>query len=82
MLSIIRDNEKIERLAMKAVQKIREREAFCREIDGENLSALGNVVPSWQWVTHEADENSVVFGFSDRPVQQKLDLFREARGNA
>jgi gentisate 1,2-dioxygenase len=24
----------------------------------------------------------VVFSFSDRPVQQKLDLFREDRGNA
>ena len=40
------------------------------------------VVPSWQWVTHEADEDSVLFSFSDRPVQQKLDLFREDRGNA
>ena len=40
------------------------------------------VVPSWQWVTHEADADSVLFSFSDRPVQQKLDLFREDRGNA
>ena len=40
------------------------------------------VVPSWQWVTHEADTDSVLFSFSDRPVQQKLDLFREDRGNA
>jgi gentisate 1,2-dioxygenase len=24
----------------------------------------------------------VLFSFSDRPVQQKLDLFREDRGNA
>ena len=40
------------------------------------------VVPSWQWVTHEADQDSVLFSFSDRPVQQKLDLFREDRGNA
>ena len=40
------------------------------------------VVPSWQWVTHEADDDSVLFSFSDRPVQQKLDLFREDRGNA
>ena len=40
------------------------------------------VVPSWQWVTHEADVDSVLFSFSDRPVQQKLDLFREDRGNA
>ena len=40
------------------------------------------VVPSWQWVTHEASEDAVLFSFSDRPVQQKLDLFREDRGNA
>jgi gentisate 1,2-dioxygenase len=40
------------------------------------------VVPSWHWVTHEADSDSVLFSFSDRPVQQKLDLFREDRGNA
>ena len=40
------------------------------------------VVPSWQWVTHEADVDSVLFSFSDRPVQQKLDLFRDDRGNA
>jgi gentisate 1,2-dioxygenase len=40
------------------------------------------VVPSWQWATHEADDEAVLFSFSDRPVQQKLDLFREDRGNA
>jgi gentisate 1,2-dioxygenase len=40
------------------------------------------VVPSWHWVTHEVDEDAVLFSFSDRPVQQKLDLFREDRGNA
>src|SRR5580693_8689405 len=62
-------------------------------IEGKGRSRIGEqtfewgprdlfVVPSWQWVTHEADEDSVVFSFSDRPVQQKLDLFREDRGNA
>jgi gentisate 1,2-dioxygenase len=40
------------------------------------------VVPSWHWVTHEADDDAVLFSFSDRAVQQKLDLFREDRGNA
>ncbi len=40
------------------------------------------VIPSWKWVTHEADEEAVIFSFSDRPVQEKLDLFREDRGNA
>jgi gentisate 1,2-dioxygenase len=33
-------------------------------------------------VTHEADEDAVLFSFSDRPVQQKLDLFREDRGHS
>ena len=40
------------------------------------------VVPSWKWVTHEADEEAVLFSYSDRPIQEKLDLFREDRGNA
>jgi gentisate 1,2-dioxygenase len=40
------------------------------------------VVPSWKWVTHEADTEAVLFSYSDRPVQEKLDLFREDRGNA
>jgi gentisate 1,2-dioxygenase len=37
------------------------------------------VVPSWQWVTHEAQDDAVLFSCSDRPVQEKLDLFREDR---
>ena len=40
------------------------------------------VVPSWQSVRHEADEESVLFSFSDRPIQEALGLFREDRGNA
>ena len=62
-------------------------------IEGRGRSTIGDqtfewaprdlfVVPSWQWVTHESDEDAVLFSFSDRPVQQKLDLFREDRGNA
>jgi gentisate 1,2-dioxygenase len=62
-------------------------------IEGRGRSRIGDqilewgprdlfVVPSWHWVTHEADEDAVLFSFSDRPVQQKLDLFREDRGNA
>jgi len=31
---------------------------------------------------HEADDDAVIFSFSDRPVQEKLGLFREDRGNA
>ena len=62
-------------------------------IEGKGRSRIGEqtfdwgprdrfVAPSWQGVTHEADQDSVLFSFSDRPVQQKLDLFREDRGNA
>jgi gentisate 1,2-dioxygenase len=60
-------------------------------IEGSGTSTIGDVpfdwgprdifvVPSWQWVTHKAEEEAVLFSFSDRPVQQKLDLFREDRG--
>ena len=40
------------------------------------------VVPSWQPVVHEAEAESVLFSFSDRPVHEKLGIFREDRGNA
>ena len=39
------------------------------------------VVPSWHKVRHEASEDSVLFSFSDRPIQEALKLFREDRGN-
>ena len=39
------------------------------------------VVPSWYRYFHHVDEDSVLFSFSDRPVQEKLDLWREDRGN-
>jgi gentisate 1,2-dioxygenase len=35
------------------------------------------VVPSWTPVSHEADEEAVLFSFSDRPAQQVLGLWRE-----
>jgi gentisate 1,2-dioxygenase len=35
------------------------------------------VCPSWMPYRLEADEDAVVFSFSDRPVQQALDLWRE-----
>jgi gentisate 1,2-dioxygenase len=35
------------------------------------------VVPSWMWVAHEADEQAVLFSFSDRPAQKALGLWRE-----
>ena len=33
-------------------------------------------------VIHHAEEDSVLFSYSDRPVQEKLGLWREQRGNA
>ena len=38
------------------------------------------VVPSWCVHSHHASEGSVLFTFSDRIVQQKLGVWREARG--
>lgn len=40
------------------------------------------VVPSWKQVVHEVANESVLFSFSDRVVQEKLGLWRERRGNA
>jgi gentisate 1,2-dioxygenase len=40
------------------------------------------VVPSWRTVVHEADGECVLFSFSDRPVQEKIGVWREDRGNA
>jgi gentisate 1,2-dioxygenase len=39
------------------------------------------VVPSWVRHMHEAAEETVLFSASDRPVHEKLDLWREMRGN-
>ncbi|WP_028672209.1 gentisate 1,2-dioxygenase [Saccharospirillum impatiens] len=38
------------------------------------------VVPSWAPVVHQAHDDAVLFGFSDRGVQQKLGFWREHRG--
>jgi gentisate 1,2-dioxygenase len=40
------------------------------------------VVPSWKHVTHEALDEAVLFSFSDRPIQEALNLFREDRRDA
>jgi gentisate 1,2-dioxygenase len=37
------------------------------------------VVPSWQALQLRADQDTVLFSFSDRPVQQALGLWREQR---
>jgi gentisate 1,2-dioxygenase len=39
------------------------------------------VVPSWVSVGHRAAQDAVLFSYSDRPVQEKLGLWREQRGN-
>jgi gentisate 1,2-dioxygenase len=53
---------------------------------GEQVFAWGPkdifVVPSWKPVVHEAEAESVLFSFSDRPVQEKIGVWREDRGNA
>jgi len=62
-------------------------------VEGRGKSRIGDVavewgpkdifvVPSWKQVVHEPAEESVLFSYSDRPVQEKLGLWREARGNA
>ena len=37
------------------------------------------VVPGWQAYAHECDVEGVLFSYSDRAVQEKLDLWRESR---
>ena len=39
------------------------------------------VIPSWCSHHHEADSDAVLFSFSDRPIQEKIGLWREDRGN-
>ena len=39
------------------------------------------VIPSWCSHHHEADGDAVLFSFSDRPIQEKIGLWREDRGN-
>ncbi|HEY1799147.1 MAG TPA: gentisate 1,2-dioxygenase [Stellaceae bacterium] len=62
-------------------------------VEGEGETRIGDtvmrwrprdiwVVPSWMPHTHHAASEAVLFSFSDRPVQEKLGLWREARGNA
>jgi gentisate 1,2-dioxygenase len=40
------------------------------------------VVPSWSPVTHETDDDAVLFSFSDRSAQIKLGYWREQRGQS
>jgi gentisate 1,2-dioxygenase len=62
-------------------------------VEGEGETRVGDsvmrwgprdifVVPGWMSHTHHAASQSVLFSFSDRPVQQKLGLWRESRVDA
>jgi gentisate 1,2-dioxygenase len=65
----------------------------CVVVEGAGESRVGDqifrwqphdifVVPSWVAVSHHAKDEAVLFSYSDRPVQEKLGLWRERRGNA
>ena len=62
-------------------------------VEGSGKSVIGEetftwgvrdifVAPSWQPVRHEVVDDAVLFSYSDRPVHEKLGLWREDRGNA
>ena len=40
------------------------------------------VAPSWKWIVHQADDEAVLFSYSDRAAQQKLGFWREQRDPA
>ncbi|MBM3554730.1 MAG: gentisate 1,2-dioxygenase [Alphaproteobacteria bacterium] len=52
---------------------------------GETIYAFGPrdlfVVPSWHKFNLIAEDETVLFSYSDRPVQEKLGFWREDRGN-
>jgi len=59
-------------------------------VEGSGTSTIGDVTiewkprdvfvaPSWVWQSHHAHGEATLFSFSDRPVQQVLDLWREER---
>ncbi len=39
------------------------------------------VVPGWHWYRHVASDDAVLFSVSERPVQEKLGLWREERAS-
>lgn len=64
---------------------------FC-VTEGHGRSRIGNttiewaphdifMAPSWEFAAHEAEEEAVLFSFSDRPLQQMLKLWREEAGS-
>lgn len=59
-------------------------------VEGEGTSRIGDlefdwgphdliVVPSWEAQQHQASRRATLFSYSDRAVQEKLNMFREAR---
>jgi len=59
-------------------------------VEGEGRSRIGEasfdwgphdifVIPSWTTATHSASSDAFLFGYSDRAVQEPLDLLREER---
>ncbi len=59
--------------------------------DGHGTATIGDktfalspkdvfVVPPWAWRSFKGNDDLVLFTFTDRPVQEKLGLFREERG--
>jgi gentisate 1,2-dioxygenase len=64
--------------------------AYC-VVEGRGTANIGDqvfsfephdlmVAPSWNACRLHADEDAVIFSFSDQVVQEKLDFFREQRG--
>ena len=62
-------------------------------VEGHGTSRIGETViewgpkdvfvaPSWRPIVHTARDDAVLFSFSDRPVHEKLGVWREDRGNA
>lgn len=61
-------------------------------LEGEGTSRIGDqvidwgtqdifVAPSWAPIQHETSAEAVLFSYNDKPIQEKLGLFRERRGN-
>jgi gentisate 1,2-dioxygenase len=62
-------------------------------VEGRGKSTIGGetfewgphdifVAPSWMAHTHQASEDAVLFIYSDRVIQEKLDIWRESKDKA
>lgn len=54
-------------------------------VDGRHWRVNRNdvfVVPSWHWHSFAADEDLIIFGFSDEVLQRHLGFWRDERGSA